>query len=163
MAPLLPRSDSGINDIENEELRRMKNAQNHAWSDIDRDGDLDLLVGGRDTGGGRPNFLFRNDIGAQNRWMAFELVGDGDTINRDAIGARVTVNFDNESIIREKKSSRGLYTSEDTRVLHVGIGDRPCATSIEVRWPNGETVSLDMDTVIEGSYLRIEYPDVVGQ
>ena len=84
--------DSGINDIENEEMRRMKNAQNHAWSDIDRDGDLDLLVGGRDTGGGRPNFLFRNDIGSQNRWMAFELVGDGDTINRDAIGARITMN-----------------------------------------------------------------------
>ena len=153
--------DSGINDIENEEMRRMKNAQNHAWSDIDRDGDLDLLVGGRDTGGGRPNFLFRNDIGSQNRWMAFELVGNGDTINRDAIGARVTVNFDNESIIREKKSSRGMYNSEDTRALHFGIGDRDCATSIEVRWPNGETFSLDMDTVVEESYLSIAYPDVI--
>ncbi len=155
--------DSGINDIENEEMRRMKNAQNHAWSDIDRDGDLDLLVGGRDTGGGRPNFLFRNDIGSQNRWMAFELVGDGDTINSDAIGARVTVNFDNESIIREKKSSRGMYNSEDTRALHFGIGDRGCATSIEVRWPNGETFSLDMESVTEESYVRVEYPDIVGQ
>ena len=153
--------DSGINDIENEDMRRMKNAQNHAWSDIDRDGDLDLLVGGRDTGGGRPNFLFRNDIGSQNRWMAFELVGDGEDINRDAIGARVTVNFDNESIVREKKSSRGMYNSEDTRALHFGIGDRSCATSIEVRWPNGETFSLDMETVTEGSYVRIGYPDVV--
>ena len=155
--------DSGINDIENEEMRRMKNAQNHAWSDIDRDGDLDLLVGGRDTGGGRPNFLFRNDIGSQNRWMAFELVGDGDTIHRDAIGTRVTVNFEDESIIREKKSSRGMYNSEDTRSLHFGIGDRGCVTSIEVRWPNGETFSLDLESVVEESYVRVVYPDVIGE
>jgi hypothetical protein len=40
--------------------KRMKGAQNHAWSDIDHDGAPDLLVGGRDQGGGRPNFLFRN-------------------------------------------------------------------------------------------------------
>ena len=46
-------------------------------ADIDRDGDSDLLVGGRDTGGGRPNFLFRNDIGSQNRWLAIEVEGDG--------------------------------------------------------------------------------------
>ena len=35
----------------------MKKAQNHAWSDIDLVRGLDLLVGGRDTGGGRPNFF----------------------------------------------------------------------------------------------------------
>ena len=57
--------NSGIND-QDEDLLRMKGAQNHAWTDIDRDGDLDLLVGGRDQGGGRPNFLFRNEIGQEN-------------------------------------------------------------------------------------------------
>jgi hypothetical protein len=65
-----------------------KGAQNHAWSDIDHDGDLDLLVGGRDGGGGRPNFLFRNDLGHQNRALAIRVKGDGVKVNRDGIGTR---------------------------------------------------------------------------
>ena len=56
-----------------------------------------------------------------------------------------------------------MYNSEDTRALHFGIGDRGCATSIEVRWPNGETFSLDMESVTEESYVRVGYPDVVGE
>ena len=84
---------------------RTKNAQNHAWADIDRDGDLDLLVGGRDTGGGRPNFLFRNDIGSQNRWLAIEVEGDGSEVTRD-MGTRVSVNFDGDVVMQEKKWTR---------------------------------------------------------
>ena len=68
----------------------MKGAQNHAWSDIDRDGDLDLLVGARDQGGGRANLLFRNDLGSKHHWLGLRLVGGG-AVNRDAIGARVTL------------------------------------------------------------------------
>ena len=79
---------------------------NHAWADIDRDGDLDLLVGGRDTGGGRPNFLFRNDIGSQNRWLAIEVEGDGSEVTRDALGTRVSVNFDEDVVMQEKKWTR---------------------------------------------------------
>jgi len=79
---------SGINDDSPMPmLKRMKGAQNHAWSDIAPD----LLVGGPEQGGGRPNFLFRNRIGQKNAWLALQFRGDGVTVNRDAIGAKVTV------------------------------------------------------------------------
>jgi hypothetical protein len=152
--------DSGINDPD-EELYRMKSAQNHAWSDVDHDGDLDLLVGGRDQGGGRPNFLFRNDIGHENRWLAVRLVGDGDTINRDAIGARVILTHPDGQVVREKKSSRGMYNSEDTRVLHFGLGDVECDYTLEVRWPDGTSASFDPTEFGDDMYVVVTYPDQI--
>ncbi len=150
---------SGINDPA-EELLRMKGAQNHAWSDIDHDGDLDLLVGGRDQGGGRPNFLFRNDIGQDNRWLAVRIVGDGEAVDRDGIGTRVTLRSGETLRTREKKSSRGTYNSEDTRVLHFGLGDMPCEElELVVRWRDGSEAVFDRTQFGEGMYVQIEYPD----
>lgn len=154
---------SGINDPA-EVLLRMKSAQNHAWSDIDHDGDLDLLVGGRDQGGGRPNFLFRNELGDDNRWIAFRLVGDGAKVTRDAFGARLTVVFtDGTRLVREKKSSRGMYNSEDTRVLHVGLGDRPCIDHVDVRWPDGTTATWSGADVGEGRFVTLTWPDALAE
>lgn len=139
----------------------MKGGQNHAWSDIDGDGDLDLLVGGRDKGGGRPNFLFRNEIGSKNRWLAFRLVGDGKAVNRDAIGARVTLVHKDGQLLREVQSSRGTYNSIDTRVLHFGLANTPCNFEIKVRWPDGKTATFSSDQIKENRYWTLTYPDQI--
>jgi len=148
---------SGINDSQAEFLR-MKAAQNHAWSDIDHDGDLDLLVGGRDTGGGRPNFLFKNTIGEQNAWLAIRLVGDGEQVNRDAIGARVSIVYPDWKVTREVKAGRGTYNSLDTRTLHFGLGELGCDFTVEVRWPDGTTQSLSPAQVGTNRFVTLEYP-----
>ena len=148
---------SGINE-DGAEFLRMKAAQNHAWSDIDHDGDLDLLVGGRDTGGGRPNFLFRNEVGHHNAWLAFRLVGDGARVNRDAIGARVSIVFPDWTVSREVKSGRGSYNSHDSRAIHFGLGDLGCEFTVEVRWPDGTTQSLTPSDVGVNRYVTLEYP-----
>jgi hypothetical protein len=141
----------------------LKAGQNMAWADIDHDGDLDLLVGGRDNGdGGRANFLFENTVadGAeQNAWLAVRLHGDGTKINRDAIGARVTVTLGDRRIVREVKSSRGTYSSADSRALHFGLGgtENPGCATIEVRWPNGETKTLRAGSFEANRYLDIDY------
>jgi len=150
---------SGINGDENEEWLQMKGGQNHAWSDIDHDGDLDLLVGGRDQGGGRPNFLFENHMGQENRWIALSLEGDGTNVSSDAFGTRVQITWENDIIMREKHGSRGTYNSEDSRWIHIGLGNRDCSASIEILWPNGRTVNLDWADLQDDVFTRIQYPD----
>ncbi len=138
-----------------------KRAQNHAWSDIDHDGDLDLLIGGRDAGGGRPNFLFKNEVGHQNRWLAIRVKGDGVKVNRDGIGTRLRLVGpapDAKQQMREVQGSRGMYNSMDGMTQHFGLGDFPCGYTLEVRWPDGTTASFPAGSFPEG-YLTLTYPD----
>ncbi len=144
------------------DLLGMKNAQNHALADVDGDGDLDLLVGGRDTGGGRPNFLFRNDAGQKLPWLKLRLQGDGVKVNRDAIGARVVVTFAaGTKLTREVKASRGMHDSMDGRALHFGLGTLGCDYTVQVRWPDGKVVTLEAAKVRPRQSVVVTYPDGV--
>lgn len=135
----------------------MKAAQNHAWADIDGDGNLDLLVGGRDEGGGRANRLFRNDLGNLHHWLALRMVGDGVAVNRDAIGARVTLDFGTTKLVREVQASRGTYNSSDTRTLYFGLGELGCDFTAEVRWPDGTTETFKADQTQVDRIATITY------
>jgi hypothetical protein len=152
---------SGINDRAGTS-DRVKAGQNLGWADIDGDGDLDLLVGGRDNGdGGRANFLFENTIGQKNGWVGVRLHGDGTTVNRDAIGARVTLTVGDKTYVREVKSSRGTYSSADSRALLFGLGPAGCEAGVaqvalEVRWPNGETKRFEAGSFRLNQYVSID-------
>jgi hypothetical protein len=152
---------SGINDAD-ADWDQLKSAQNHAWSDIDRDGDLDLLVGGRGGSAGRPNFLFENLLGTTDGWIGFALVGDGTAINRDAIGARVTLECDSYQLAREVKSSRGMHDSMDMRALHFGLGGFDCEFDVRVDWPDGTSHTFPFAEVTTGAYHDVTYPDSIA-
>lgn len=139
-----------------------RQAQNHAWSDIDHDGDLDLLIGGRDLGGGRPNFLYRNEVGHQNRWLQIRVEGDGVNVNRDGIGTRLRLVAGGRMQTREVQASRGMYNGMDGMVQYFGLGDFPCDYRLEVRWPDGTTASFAPGTFPEERRLELTYPDTLS-
>jgi enediyne biosynthesis protein E4 len=101
-----------------------------AFGDIDNDGDIDVVVNNLDG----PATVLRNDGGNQNNYLTIDLVGR--TGNRSALGARVKV-IAGDLVQMEERRGGGSYLSQNDTRLHFGLGKRPGADRIEVRWPNG--------------------------
>jgi hypothetical protein len=59
--------------------------------------------------------------------------------------------------MRELESSRGTYTSADTRTLHFGLGDLGCDYTLEVRWPDSTKFTVPGSTVPSNHFLTIDY------
>lgn len=98
-----------------------------AFTDIDGDGCLDLVVKNRL---GPQLRIFQNCVGRQQARIALRLVGTAS--NRDAIGARVSVG------VQVKWLSAGSgYLSQHTKTLHFGLPDPAALQQVEIRWPSG--------------------------
>lgn len=116
-------------------LNHLDDSRAVAAVDWDHDGDLDLWMSNRNAP--RVRFL-KNNRADGNRWIAMKL--EGHTSNRDAIGARVTLELKGEPA---KKLVRTLYAgdafvSQSSKWLHFGLGETGAVRSMQVRWPGGE-------------------------
>src|SRR4051812_44586082 len=105
-------------------------ARGAAYADYDRDGDLDVLL----TTNHGPAYLFRNDGGNANNWIAVRTRGVKS--NRDGIGAVVRVTSASGkqwSMVRSGSS----YASQSDLVQTFGVGKDATVTSIDIEWPSG--------------------------
>ncbi len=128
-----------------------------SYADIDGDGDLDVLL--LQTGD-RP-LLLRNDQETGHRWLRFLLRGDGERVNRDAIGAWVEVEQETAAgpvVQRRRVMPTRSYQSQVEPIVTIGLGDLVSADElerVEVLWPDGtrQTVDVDaLDRVVEVTY-----------
>ncbi len=109
-----------------------------AYADLDNDGDLDYVVNNINDS----CFLFRNDlITADTRpdsshWLQVSLQGEG--MNTQAIGARVTVETLRGEQTAYNQPVRGFLSSV-ADVLHFGFGPTDTLLSLRVNWPDGES------------------------
>ena len=106
--------------------------------DWDMDGDLDVWVTNRNAPRLR---LMRNDTKHQNHYVAFRLVGNGTTVNRDAIGARMEIFTVGEPNTIHVKTLRAgdAFLAQSSKWLHFGLGKRSSIKSVRVLWPDGST------------------------
>jgi len=83
--------------------------------------------------------LLHNESQTPNHWIRLEL--QGTKSNRDAVGARVTVQVGKRRIVRHRKGGGSYLSASDPRLL-IGLGSATQADSIEVRWPSGTVQHL---------------------
>jgi hypothetical protein len=110
-------------------FQRPRVGRGAAYGDIDKDGDLDVLI---TANNGRPALL-RND-GTGHNWIRLQL--HGTTSNRSAIGARVKVYVNNSTQHKLVKAGHS-YCSQSELALTFGLGSTEAVDRVEVMWPSG--------------------------
>jgi enediyne biosynthesis protein E4 len=109
-----------------------------AYADIDRDGDLDLVI----TANNGMARLLRNENGNQNDVLRVKLIGTKS--NRDAIGAKVTLTTSTGANLTRMVKSGSSYLSQSELPLTFGLGRPGSLTSarMQIVWPSGRKDSI---------------------
>ena len=104
------------------------NSHGAASADFENSGSIEVVINNSHD---RPSLL-RNS-GDHGNWILLKL--EGTKSNRDAIGARVTVQAEGHQQMQEVRSGGGYISQSDFR-LHFGLGSATRA-DVEILWPSG--------------------------
>lgn len=113
-------------------LASMYGGYGAASADFNDDGMADIFLA--NSGNNDNNQLFLNLTDNNNNWVKIKLTGTQS--NRAAIGARVEIEAGGKKMIDEVTAGAS-YASQNSFVLHFGLGDAEAIDRMVVRWPNG--------------------------
>lgn len=121
-----------------------------AYADLDNDGDLDLIINNTN----QEAFVYENKARQQNQAHYLTVKLQGTELNKQAIGARVTIFTEAGQQTREVMPTRGFQSAVST-VLHFGLGATASIKSLTVLWPDGSTQQLQ--DIASDQILSIPY------
>jgi len=119
-------------------------------ADLDNDGDLDLVI----TNQFGPVSIYRNTLRRQgapdagHHFIGLELIGNGTTTSRDAIGTRVEAVIPRGGHefrqVREVTAVGGFSSQCDPRLLF-GLGAEAAPVRVAIDWYGGERQNLVLE------------------
>ena len=100
--------------------------------DWDHDGDMDMFISNRNAP--RIRFL-RNESNNHNSSIQLKLSGNGNSSNKDAIGARVQIKINGQTLVQTLRAGEG-FLSQSSQYLHFGTGNNKGPFAVSVNWPD---------------------------
>jgi len=102
-----------------------------AYSDLDNDGDLDLVINNINEN----VTLLENtsNDSTTNNFIQFSFVTD--SVNKNSTGIKVKLHSNGKIFVREQSPTRG-FQSSSSRKLHFGLGSINHIDSVEIIWPD---------------------------
>ena len=138
-------------------------ARGMAYSDYDKDGDVDIVVVIQDGIGFSKTQLLQNTWNDSSRanghWAQFDL--EGTKSNWDALGAKVKLTVGSDVLLQEVQGS-GPHCGQNSSILHFGLGANTTIDKVEVIWPGGDVQDYGAMAVdarhqlVEGQTLSAE-------
>jgi hypothetical protein len=124
-----------------------------AYADYDGDGDLDFGVMSvfNFMDFANDKFALYENLGNDNNWISFKL--EGMLCNKDAYGSIVELHAGDRTFIREVTSGSS-YSSQNSSIVHFGLGDIEEVDSAVVVWPGGEAKTISSLSINTFSYLQ---------
>ena len=122
------------------------------YLDVDRDGDLDVVVGNRDAA----TEFYRNDTPAIGNWLRISFdTSTNPLIAPNGFGTRVTATVGKKLYCRYMSASPSyLATSELT--VHFGLGTAPVVDDLLIQWTRGNVTRIT--NVPVNQHLTISAP-----
>lgn len=106
-----------------------------AYADLDQDGDLDLILNNVNE----PACIYENRSPKGNYLQVSLAAASGS--NKNGIGARVELYYNNQINVQEFMPNRGFQSSMHVP-LHFGLGDATVVDEIRIIWPDGQEQKL---------------------
>ena len=110
-----------------------------AVADLDGDGRLDLAINNNNA---VPTIYFNRST-PQNNWLMVEVIGDGHSSSRDAVGARVALTLAGGRTMTRWVEAGSGYAAQSAFPVHFGLGTAIELRALEVTWPSGSTRRLE--------------------
>jgi len=111
------------------------NSNGAAYADLDNDGDLDLIINNIEE----MSVVYENILVSDNRYLRINI--DGAPLNKEALGAKVSVKTTDKTQFQEVYFARG-YESSVENIIHFGLGKENTVDELKVIFPDGKSVVL---------------------